>query len=155
MSEIDTQPFPRGALIAAGAVVGLSIVGTALVRLERLTTPQPPVAALSGAPEASVDLRFADESDGSVTVTDSRTGLRLGTLPAGSDGFIRGVVRGLAHDRLTRHIGSEPPFRLTRRHHSDLYLQDTATGRLIDLQAFGSTNREAFGRFLPPSGGAS
>ena len=59
-------------------------------------------------------------------------------------GFVRGVMRGLARDRISRHIGEAPPFRLSQARDGELWLQDTATGRLIDLESFGVTNRAAF-----------
>jgi putative photosynthetic complex assembly protein len=60
------------------------------------------------------------------------------------------VVRGLAHDRIRRGLDAGPPFRLSRWADGRLELQDVATGRRIDLRAFGATNRDAFARLLPP-----
>ncbi len=154
MSAMDAEPFPRGALIAAAALLGLSIVATAAVRLVRITAPSP-VAAPRAAPVASVDLAFADQTDGSVSVRDSHTGALVATLSPGTNGFVRGVLRGLAHDRMTRHIGAAPPFRLTELDRGRLFLRDTATGREIDLQSFGVDNRDAFKRFLHPEGASS
>ena len=57
MSAIDTQAFPRGALIAAGALVGFSLLATTFVRLERLGSPT--IAAVRPAPLRAVDVRFA------------------------------------------------------------------------------------------------
>ena len=71
-----------------------------------------------------------------------------------TNGFVRGVMRGMARDRLSRHIGQAPPFRLSRDARGKLWLQDTATSRLIDLEAFGEGNRAAFAAFLPGSRGA-
>jgi putative photosynthetic complex assembly protein len=154
MSAIDTEPFPRGALIAVSLLLGLSIVGTAAFRLAHLNAPTAP-----SAPRAqlwhSEDLRFIDGHDGSVIVRDSQSGRPVAILAPGKGAFVRGVLRGLAHDREVRGIGSSPPFRLSEWEGGRLDLEDTATGRRIDLEAFGTSNREAFLELLRPQGSRS
>jgi putative photosynthetic complex assembly protein len=156
MSAIDTEPFPRGVLIAAGTLLIAVIAVSGATRwmkrhdLSSAATVQPsaPVAA-------TIDLAFADQADGSVSVRESGSGRLLTTLAPGSDGFVRSVLRGLAHDRTRRGIGAAPPFRLSELQGGQLSLLDTATGRRIDLQSFGVTNRDAFARFLPAAGARS
>ncbi len=146
MSDIDREAFPKPALIAVGLLLALSLAGTAAVRIARTSAP---VAAPSApASTASVDLRFSDQSDGSIRISDNRSGAVVATLAPDSNGFIRGVMRGLARDRISRHIGEAPPFRLSQDHAGKLWLQDTATRRLIDLEAFGTGNRAAFAELL-------
>ena len=88
-------------------------------------------------------------------IEDAATGGTAGLVAAGSrSGFIRGVMRGLARDRRMRGIGEAPPFRLTLWRDGELSLLDEATGRAIELSAFGSTNRAAFAALLPHGGGA-
>ena len=153
MSAVDSQPFPRPALIAAGVLIGLSILATAVARLTGFTVA--PIPVTQAAPTASIDLGFADEADGSVTVRDLVAGRVVTVLRPGTNGFIRGVVRGLAHDRGLHGIGSEPAFRLFEQTGGLLFLKDTATGRVIDLQAFGAGNRDAFRVLLHPDAAAS
>lgn len=155
MSDTTVQdPFPKGALIAVGLMLGVTLAGTAAARLARLSGPVTPVSAPPAV--AAVDLRFADEADGSVQVRDARSGALVSTLAPDTNGFVRGVMRGMARDRISRHIGAAPPFHLSRDGAGRLWLQDTATHRLIDLEAFGSGNRAAFAVFMPGSkpGGA-
>lgn len=149
-----SETFPRGALMAVGAVLAVTILGVAAARVSRLSAPSGPPAPPPAVAQA--ELRFADAADGSIRVTDARSGAAVSTLAPGTNGFIRGVMRGMARDRISRHIGEAPPFRLSRDATGALWLQDTATGRLIDLQAFGSQNRAAFADFLPraPAGEA-
>ena len=64
-------------------------------------------------------------------------------------GFVRGVMRGLARDRRARGIDNRPPFTLTLWRDGELSLTDTATGRTIELSAFGPTNRATFAALLP------
>ena len=153
MSDIDAGPFPKGALVAIGGLLALTLVGTAAVRLNRASHPV--AAPAAPAAVAAVNLRFADQTDGSVRVSDERTGAVVATLAPDTNGFVRGVMRGMARDRLSRHIGQAPPFRLSRDARGKLWLQDTATSRLIDLEAFGEGNRAAFAAFLPGSAGAA
>lgn len=148
MSALDSEPFPRGALIAAGALIGFALISTAAARLTRINTPAPPAAATRPAPTRSIELRFVDEADGSVSVHDGRSNRQIASLAPGTNGFIRGVMRGLAHDRMRRGIGAAPPFRLSRWDTGRLALEDTVTGRRIDLDAFGSSNKDAFARLL-------
>ncbi len=148
MSELDRQPFPRGALIAAASVVAFTLAATTAARLLGISPAGGPVMP---APAQSVDLRFVDEPNGSVNVRDGRDGHLVANLAPGTNGFVRGVMRGLAHDRMRRGIGQAPPFRLSRDARGKLWLQDTATSRLIDLEAFGQGNRAAFAAFLPGS----
>ncbi len=147
MSDIDHEPFPRGALLAAAALLGVALAGTAAVRLARVSGAVPHVSAPAAV--TAVSLRFADAADGSIKVSDAVSGAQVSTVAPGTGGFVRGVMRGMARDRIARHIGEAPPFRLSRDHAGQLWLQDSATGRLIDLEAFGSGNRASFAAFLP------
>jgi len=149
MSALDTHPFPKGALMAAGAMIGLTLVATTAVRLSRvLGPPAQPAVATAEAPLASLDLRFDDQADGSIRITHAADNSLAATVHPGEGGFIRGVMRGLARDRISRHIGEEPPFRLSLDHNRQLRLLDTATGRLIDLESFGASNRDDFYKLL-------
>jgi putative photosynthetic complex assembly protein len=152
MSAMDAEPFPRVALIAASVLVGVTLFATAAVRLSRIGAPPETPSSLSSAPYRSIELRFVDEANGSVSVHDGRTDKVVGVLPAGSDGFIRSVMRGMVHERKRRGIGPEQPFLINQWANGRLALQDTTTGRLIDLEAFGEGNKDAFARLLPKPG---
>ncbi len=150
MSELDREPFPRGALIAAASVVAFSLIATTAARWVGINPSGAPVIS---APAQSVYLRFVDEPDGSVRVRDGYDDRVVADLAPGAGGFVRGVMRGLAHDRKTHGIGSAPPFRLSIWRDGRLALQDTATGRLIDLDAFGASNKDAFAQLLREDSG--
>ncbi len=149
MSEIDREPFPRGALIAAASVVAFTLAATTAARLLGVSPAGGPSMA---GPARSVDLRFVDEPNGSVNVRDGRDNHMVAYLAPGTNGFVRGVMRGLAHDRIRRGIGSAPPFRLSVWRDGRLALKDTATGRMIDLDAFGASNKDAFAQLLHDDG---
>jgi putative photosynthetic complex assembly protein len=146
MSAIDTEPFPRPVLIAAGALIGFSLIVTAVGRLERISAPA--AASAQPAPLRTMDVRFTDEPDGSVAVRDSRDDKVIESLAPGTNGFVRSVMRGLVHDRKRRGLGATPPFRISEWAGGHVMLEDTATGRLIDLDSFGDDNKGAFAQML-------
>lgn len=149
--SIHDRPFPRGALIAAAALVGLSLVAAATARLTGIgTTRMPPSVAAE-----SRELRFVDRADGSVAVYELPDEQVVDVLAPGTNGFVRGALRGLARERKRQEIGVQPPFRLILWVDGRLSLEDPTTGRQIDLEAFGPTNREAFARLLRASEAAS
>jgi putative photosynthetic complex assembly protein len=155
MSALDTEAFPRGALIAMGLVLSLSVGGVAAVRLAGLNTDTLGPAANKATPQRVEALKFKDQADGSVSINDGGDGHLVARLAPGSGAFVRGVMRGLAHDRQVRGLGDSTPFLLKAWPGGQLALEDPATGRQIDLQAFGSTNRDAFLRLLGPQGARS
>jgi putative photosynthetic complex assembly protein len=53
-------------------------------------------------------------------------------------------MRGLARERRMHGIDSTPPFDLTLWKDGELSLTDTVTGRSVELNAFGTTNRATF-----------
>jgi putative photosynthetic complex assembly protein len=144
MSEHKHPPFPRGALLGAAALVGLALVATGFARLSGIGTTHPPEAG----PITSRDLRFEDRADGAVAVYDAENDKVVDVLAPGTNGFVRGVLRGLARDRKLQKIGTEPPFRLTRWDDGRLSIEDSVTHQRIELGSFGPTNAAAFARLL-------
>ena len=151
MSHAIHEPVvPKGGVFAAAALVLFALASVTTARLTgvgevRMTPP----AAVE-----SRDLQFADGKNGTVLVYDARDNELVDTLAPGSNGFVRVVLRGLARERKLGAIGAEPPFRLTRYVNGQITLTDTATGKQIDLDAFGSSNTEAFARLMTLRGGA-
>lgn len=144
------ESFPKGAVIAVGTLMALTVAGAGVARLAHTPGSSP---ALSPPPSvAAIDLRFADRADGAVSIDEARTGTPVSVVAPDTGGFVRGVMRGMARDRKSRHIGQDAPFRLSRDREGHLWLQDTATLRLINLEAFGEGNRAAFAAFLPQRG---
>lgn len=151
MSAIDDRPFPKGALIGAGAMILLSLVSVAGARLQAVFAP-PSTEALAP-PVTQRTLTFEDAADGAVLILED--GRLLTRIESGQgDGFIRGVLRGLARDRKLAGLGPEAPFVLAAWPDGKLTLTDTATGREVELSGFGATNREAFARLLTLEGPA-
>ena len=147
MSAIDHEPFPKGALFAAGSLIALSLIAAAVGRYQNLN---PPADAIMSAPVPNqvLKMRFSDKPDGSVVVLNADTGVTLDVIAPGEDAFIRAVMRGFVRDRKLRKIGAEIPFNLSLYPNKRLTMSDPTTGKEIDLRAFGPTNEGAFARFL-------
>jgi putative photosynthetic complex assembly protein len=98
---------------------------------------------------SAIDLVFLDDPDGSIQVrrSDDRSLVQL--IKPATGGFVRGVMRGFARDRMLQGVGSAPPFELALSPDGELTLTDMATGRVTVLEAFGATNRAAFASMLP------
>ncbi len=99
-------------------------------------------------------LRFEDRPDGGVAVYDEAEAAEdpVAILAPGTNGFVRSVLRGLARERRLHGVGRAPAFRLTRWADGRLSLDDPSTGRLVELGAFGPTNRAAFAQLMDPQG---
>jgi putative photosynthetic complex assembly protein len=136
--------FPRGALVGAGALVLLAFCASCFARFSGVGT--------TGAPEANVvqsrALRFEDRADGAVVVSDASTNRIVEVLAPGTNGFVRGVMRGLARQRRREDFGKAPPFLLTRWSDDRLSIEDVATHVRVELESFGPTNEAAFARLL-------
>ncbi len=141
MTEVaHKESIPPGILIAAGGLVLTSLLLVSVARLTGYRPMQPPQSAVV----ASYDLRFEDRADGAVLIYRGATDILVYTLKPGTNGFVRGVLRGLVRERRADHIGPAAPFRLTRWSNGRLSLDDPSTGRHVDIEVFGPTNAAAF-----------
>lgn len=141
------QNIPRGVLIGAAVMIGLTIALSSAARLTGIgTTHMPEAAAVE-----SRRLHFADQRDGSIAVTDATTGGMVAVVPPGTNGFLRGTLRGLARERKRQDIDAGPAFNLVRWADGRLTLEDPTTHRVVDMGAFGPTNSGAFAELLTGS----
>ena len=152
--------FDRSTLLArAPMLVVIGMVGVALIGAVAgsLTTHDPDEP--QGRALVTRDLRFEDRADGAVLIYDaaSRTPFQV---VQGEAGFLRGTLRGLARTRRSEGLDSTQPFHLAAWPDGRMTLDDPATGRHVELEAFGSANLAVFARMLPgvtvptPPGGA-
>ena len=70
------------------------------------------------------------------------------TVAPGTNGFLRGTMRGVARERKRQGIGPELPFRMVGRANGALTLEDPATGRHVDIGSFGPTNAAVFSHIM-------
>ncbi len=148
--EHKPEPLPRLALIAVALLVVVTIIFSAVGHKQNIGTLRMP--QMEPAEERTIS--FKDRNDGAVVVYDSRIAQIIQVLEPGTNGFLRGVMRGFARDRRSRGIDSTPPFRLSRLHDGRLFIEDPQTGRVVDLGAFGETNLRVFMGLFESKGSA-
>ncbi len=136
--------IPRAAILGAAGLVVVTILAAAGARLTGMGTVEVP----SSSAVETRELVFEDAADGSVVVRGPADGDVLHVVQPGTNGFLRGVLRGLARDRKLRGIGPEPAFVLTRWADGRLTLEDPETGRRLYLGPFGSENVQVFVNLL-------
>lgn len=144
------KPFPKQMLWAAAAIIVFSIGISAVGRFTGFGTVNNPVAE----PRAAYELLFADQADGSVAIRDAASGDLVIRLEPGTNGFARSVLRGLARERKLEGIGAAVPFTVASWADGRLTLGDPATGRLVELNAFGATQIETFAGILEAAAAA-
>lgn len=148
MSEQPFNPLPRKALIAIAALIGFTLLVVVVARLTGYNAHQAPDSPVV----KSRDLRFTEGPDGVVAVADAANGTRIAMLPAGNEGFVRGVLRFMERDRRARHTTADTPFRLAVHADGRMTLTDLGSQRVLELNSFGPTNTGAFSGFLTARG---
>jgi putative photosynthetic complex assembly protein len=138
--ETKAEGVPRGALIGAAVLVAFAFSITLFGRSADMGAVHMPAAQ----PYQVLLIHFADRDDGGVTVTDASDGSVLQTIQPGTNGFLRSMMRGFAHERSRDGIGAQTPFALTRWSDGTLSVTDEKTGRRVDLDAFGPNQVEVF-----------
>ena len=138
MSHHHEQHVPRPVLIAAGLLMVFAIGLAATARSAQLEDPTPRAAVLE-----SVELRFTDRDDGGISVF-GEGGAEVYRVQPESNGFIRGVLRGMYRTRRIEGRGPDEPFVLERLRDGKLQIRDPQTGHEVELRSFGHTNYEAF-----------
>jgi putative photosynthetic complex assembly protein len=148
--HVHTQSVPKFALVGAALLMTLTLAVAGFSKAGRDERREQPGPAL-----AAVELRFEDRPNGSIAVLDAFTGKETSLVPAGTNGFIRGVLRGMFRERKLEAMGRDGHFRLSREANGRLMLEDLGTHRRVDLDAFGPTNSAAFADLLTAAGRVS
>jgi putative photosynthetic complex assembly protein len=141
---MNEKAFPKYPLYSAAVLIGSALLLVVAVKVTGkgdLRTPQMTVVS-------ERLLHFEDQADGSIIARDASDEHVLEVVAPGTNGFLRGTLRGLARERHRQSIGPEIAFRLTGRSDGRLLLEDPATHRLVDLGSFGPTNAAVFARLL-------
>lgn len=150
MNATASRTFPRGALLAAAGLLAFTLGSAALGRHGGVG-----VFAQAASPALEErHLRFSDREDGAVVAVEAGTNEPLAVFDPGTNGFVRGALRGLVRERKRRDIGPDAPFVLALRADERLVLQDPTTGAFIDLAAFGPSNVEPFVKLMTARRGA-
>lgn len=142
---------PKGALVMACGVVLFTLALTGATQLG-LIAPSPSATQVRTAESATAlgsrVLSFADGANGTVVVNDVASGQTVHVFDGEGSGFIRGVLRGMGRERQKRAIPMLAPYELNHWSDGSLSLTDTATNRIVELGAFGPTNRATFQALL-------
>lgn len=131
-------------MFGMGGLVLAAVIGVTAVRLTGVGA----VHVIDAPAVATLDVRFEDRPDGSIAVLDASGKKVVDTVAPGTNGFLRGTMRGLARERMREGIGHELPFRLIGRADGKLTLLDPGTGRRVDVGSFGPTNAAAFAHIM-------
>jgi putative photosynthetic complex assembly protein len=133
--------LPRGAVPGAAALVCFSLLAVTTARfMHWQATPLP-----AASPVTVLHLSFRDRPTGAVEVLDAdHDDALVHVIPPGTNGFARGVLRGLARERRAEGVGAAPPFTLTRWSDGRLTLEDPQTKRQLSLEVFGPSNAQPF-----------
>lgn len=137
---VADRMVPRGAILGAAALIGFSLLVASVGRLTGFGT----VHVDAAPPVQSLSFRFEDRPDGGIAVIAPESGAVIGIVPAGTDGFVRTVLRSFAFDRQRYGVGAGPAFVIAKWSDGRSTITDPATGRRVDLAAFGAANRQAF-----------
>lgn len=139
---------PRGALIGAAALIAFSLVAASVGRFTGIGAVRADYARTVW----TMSFRFEDRPDGGVSVIAPESGATIGVVPAGSDGFIRTVLRSLAFDRERQGVGAGPAFAISKWSDGHTTIDDPATNRRVDLAAFGAANMQSFEKVIAMRG---
>src|SRR5579863_4333755 len=132
--------LPHGVLYGAIALVCFALAASGFAEISGIGG----VRRTETKAVETLALKFEDQSDGRVVVKDTADGRAIFEVKPGTNGFIRATMRGLATERKRDGVGEETPFLLVHWTDGTVSLEDPATARRIDLDAFGPTNAEAF-----------
>ena len=142
--SFEKRPLPRSVLLSAAALVAFAFVAVSIGRFTDFgEATKPQAEALQ-----SRDLMFLDRADGAVLVYEAGQETALDILEPGTNGFLRGVMRGVARERKLSNVSNSDPVRLTLWDDGRLTLDDLSTNYHVGLIAFGPTNAGAFARLL-------
>jgi putative photosynthetic complex assembly protein len=144
MGEEHATPVPRGMLIAAAVLLVFAVLATLFARATGIGRTEVPPAAVA----FEVPLQFVDDPTGAVHVIRAADGAELALFAPGTNGFGRGVVRGLVRDHRRAGLSADATFRLVRWADGRMSLGDPATGERIELDVFGPTNAAVFAAIL-------
>lgn len=136
--NFTSRPF----ILSVGALVLASLIAVGIGTWTR-SPAEPPREV----PRVSLELRMVAAGD-TVSVLDNTTGREIDRLVGDQSGFLRTMIRVIRRDLGPIQDINSIPFRIDAWHDHRVTLEDLASGRRVDLRAFGPTNAEVFIRWL-------
>ncbi len=156
--ETASKPAPRR--LPFGIPIPVAVLGLPCVAIIGVAIATHLFAPAAQSPHSSrlrtTDLVLQDRPDGSIAVFQANDHHLVDVIPPTSNAFLRVLLAGLVRERRREGEGAPSlPFRVTRWSDGRLTIDDIATHKLIELNAFGPDNAGAFARLLdlsqPPS----
>jgi putative photosynthetic complex assembly protein len=141
------QTVPRAATWSVLGLIALTFIAILWTRANDISTT--PVALAKVVTERAI--RFEDDTSGAVHAFDANTGALIHIIPAQTGHFVRVMLRSMIRERRDNSLSESGAFLVAMREDGQLTLQDSITGRVIVLRAFGETNADAFGHLLKDS----
>ena len=142
--------FPKIPLFGVAALVVITIASIAVQRLS--SAPSPSLITTLPVIETRL-LTFEDAADGSVIIRDAKDHAQVAIAEPGTNGFLRGTLRGLMRTRSRESIDLSAPFRLSKLSNGALILVDETNSVTLNLDAFGHTNVDTFRAYLTTAEG--
>ena len=143
-SPRNASLIPTPVVIAAACLMAFAILFAGFGRLTGFGRVESPAST----PYWTLQLRFEDRPDGSIAVRNADRGDVFAVIAPGTGGFVRATMRTFAQARKNDDLGAQIPFKLVRWRDGAITLEDTATNRSVELDAFGVDNAGAFAKMF-------
>jgi putative photosynthetic complex assembly protein len=129
----DPHHIPRPLVMMAAGAALLTVLVVAFAQW----TGSGDLRANAGLPEFSQEIQFLPLEGDRIAVQNVADGSLITTVEAGTDGLLRGALRGLGMSRNHSDLDLAAPYQLQRFAEDGVYLSDALTGRSIRLDSFG------------------
>jgi putative photosynthetic complex assembly protein len=140
--ERPKERIPKPLLYAMLAMVLASLALTSYARITGMEPRATPDDAATTVVRERM-IQIMAHADASAQIYDSH-GVLIADLGPDQAGFISGVHRALARERMLAKVEGNPPVRIVLFADGRLGLRDPFTGWRVELMSFGDTNRDAF-----------
>jgi putative photosynthetic complex assembly protein len=150
MSALDDRPFPRGAVIGAGILIGATLLFVGAFQWTKFNNPPAPEVIDETEIVQQRQIRFTGDpksKSSPMSVFDAGSGEKIADLLP-NDGFVRTVLASMAFDRGKRGVTEEPTYRLIEWADSRVTIEDVTTGIKVNTGAFSPESKLAFKRFF-------
>ncbi|MGD1888978.1 MAG: photosynthetic complex putative assembly protein PuhB [Cohaesibacteraceae bacterium] len=129
----DAHSIAKTPLVMAASLVLIAVIGVGAFQLNKLANP----ATALVTPVYEQAITFAPLDGDRIDVRDALTGDQIAIVEAGTDGLLRGALRGMGGARASSELDPSAPYLLQRFEGDGIYLADPLTGRSVRLSSFG------------------
>jgi putative photosynthetic complex assembly protein len=141
---IDAKPFPRGVLMAAGALIAFTLAAALTARTTGIGSTH---MALGEVTESRL-ITLTSLPGGQIRIAAVPEGHELLVAPTQKYGFIGVIMQDLARERMRAGRPKDAAIRLLRFDDGRIGIEDPETGHIVTPGAFGPDNLEAFAQLF-------